>query len=85
MVFLRFTELRHSLRSVHLDVIQQSQQTKLARSSDNQLSASVDVAIFLRCFDSKVLGANMGPSGADRAQMGPILAPWTLLSGVTHM
>ena len=31
--------------------------------------------------DNNVHGANMGPSGADRTQMGPMLAPWTLLSG----
>ena len=31
--------------------------------------------------DSKVRGANMGPSGANRTQEGPMLAPWTLLSG----
>ena len=31
--------------------------------------------------DSKVHGANMGPSGADRTQVGPMLAPWTLQSG----
>ena len=31
--------------------------------------------------DSKVHGANMGQYGADRTQVGPILAPWTLLSG----
>ena len=31
--------------------------------------------------DSKVHGANMGPSGADRTQVGPMLAPWTSLSG----
>ena len=31
--------------------------------------------------DSKVHGAYMGPSGADRAHVGPMLAPWTLLSG----
>ena len=30
--------------------------------------------------DSKVYGANMGPPGADRTQVGPMLAPWTLLS-----
>ena len=27
-----------------------------------------------------VMGPTWGPSGADRTQMGPILAPWTLLS-----
>ena len=31
--------------------------------------------------NSKVHGANMGPSGADRIQVGPMLAPWTSLSG----
>ena len=30
---------------------------------------------------SKIHGANMGPSGADRTQVDPMLAPWTLLSG----
>ena len=32
------------------------------------------------CPDSKVHWANMGPSGADRTQVGPMLAPWTLRS-----
>ena len=27
----------------------------------------------------------MGPSGADRTQVGPMLAPWTLLSGAWHI
>ena len=31
--------------------------------------------------DSKVHGPTWGPSGADRTQVGPMLAPWTLLSG----
>ena len=30
---------------------------------------------------AKVHGATWGPSGADRTQVGPMLAPWTLLSG----
>ena len=32
---------------------------------------------------SKVHGSTWGPSGTDRAQVGPMLAPWTLLSGFT--
>ena len=32
--------------------------------------------------DSKVHGANMGPSGADSTQVGPMLAPWALLFGL---
>ena len=34
--------------------------------------------------DSKVNGANMGLSGADRTQVGPMFALWTLLSGLTY-
>ena len=37
--------------------------------------------IWRHYLDSKVHGANMGPSGADRTQVGPMLSPWTLLSG----
>ena len=33
--------------------------------------------------DSKVHVANKGPTGSCRPQMGPMLAPCTLLSGVT--
>ena len=33
------------------------------------------------CPDSKLHGANMGPPGACRPQVGPMLAPWALLSG----
>ena len=31
--------------------------------------------------DNKVHGANMGPTWANRTQVVPMLAPWTLLSG----
>ena len=30
---------------------------------------------------TRFIGPTWGPSGADRTQVGPILAPWTLLSG----
>ena len=32
---------------------------------------------------SRFMGPTWGPSGADRTQVGPMLAPWTLLSGMT--
>ena len=32
--------------------------------------------------DSRFHGANMGPPGAERTQVSPIVAPWTLLSGL---
>ena len=31
---------------------------------------------------ARFLGPTWGPSGADRTQVGPMLAPWTLLSGL---
>ena len=33
--------------------------------------------------DIKFMGPTWGPSGADRTQVGPMLAPWTLLSGTS--
>ena len=39
----------------------------------------ISIWTFCNSPDSKVHGANMGPSGADRTQVGPKLAPWTLL------
>ena len=35
--------------------------------------------------DSKVHGANMGPPGSYRPQMGSMLTPWTLLSGYASL
>ena len=34
---------------------------------------------------TRFVGPTWGPSGADRAQMGPMLAPWTLLSGIAYV
>ena len=31
---------------------------------------------------ARLMGPTWGPSGADRTQVGPMLAPWTLLSGM---
>ena len=35
----------------------------------------------LRTLIARFMGPTWGPSGADRTQMGPMLSPWTLLSG----
>ena len=32
--------------------------------------------------ETRFMGPTRGPSGADRTQLGPMLAPWTLLSGL---
>ena len=33
----------------------------------------------------RFMGPTWGPSGADRTQVGPMLAPWTLLSGPVYL
>ena len=35
----------------------------------------------MRALIARFVGPTWGPSGADRTQVGPMLAPWTLLSG----
>ena len=52
----------------------------------SSLSESVSVLIWVTTLIAKFMGPTWGPSGTDRAQVGPILAPSTLLSGcnVTH-
>ena len=45
-------------------------------------SFDVSFVLNLNFPNSKVHEANMGPSGADRTQVGPMLATWTLLSGL---
>ena len=43
--------------------------------------------IVIVCIPSPIarfMGPTWGPSGADRTQVGPMLAPWTLLSGFVY-
>ena len=44
-------------------------------------SSDVDCYLSLTTLIARFMGPTWGPSGADRAQVGPMLAPWTLLSG----
>ena len=37
----------------------------------------------MRSLIARFVGPTWGPSGADRVQVGPMLAPWTLLSGMS--
>ena len=43
---------------------------------------SIDILKVQFIPDSKARGPTWGPSGADRTQVGPMLAPRTLLSGM---
>ena len=38
--------------------------------------------ILVRSLIARFMGPTSGPAGADRTQVGPMLAPWTLLSGM---
>ena len=55
----------------------------ISMTKDNKSARNVAMVPMLGIIypDSKVYGANAGPSGADRAKMGAMLAPWTLPSG----
>ena len=44
------------------------------------------LALIIQSLIARFMGPTWGPSGADRTQVGPMLAPWTLLSEVVwHM
>ena len=48
-------------------------------TSTIQLPKSFDLILMAQ--NTRFMGLTRGPPGADRTQVGPILAPWTLLSG----
>ena len=45
------------------------------------LISSDDLVMQRAALRARFMGPTWGPSGADRTQVGPMLAPWTLLSG----
>ena len=49
------------------------------------ISVSGCVSIKATTQIARFMGPTWGPPGADRSQVGPMLAPWTLLSGKTVM
>ena len=44
-------------------------------------SADVKINLAVYTLIARFTGPTWGPSGSDRTQVGPMLAPWTLLSG----
>ena len=59
---------------------------KVEQLLDYQVSIMDDDALVLHHWVSitliaRFMGPTWGPSGADRTQVGPMLAPWSLLSG----
>ena len=44
-------------------------------------AAAGESTLWIYTLIARLMGPTLGPSGADRTQVGPMLAPWTLLSG----
>ena len=53
------------------------------QSSGRYLSAKLKKKATIPPLIARFMGPTWGPSGADRTQVGPMLAPWTLLSGIS--
>ena len=51
------------------------------RASMAKITSPDPLAITKTTLIARFVGPTWGPSGADRTQVGPMLAPWTLLSG----
>ena len=49
--------------------------------STSKISSIVIRAKYIRSLKARFIGPPWGPPGADRAQVGPMLAPWILLLG----
>ena len=47
------------------------------------LTVIPDPTILVPSQIARFMGPTFGPSGADRTQVGPMMAPWTLLSGMS--
>ena len=50
-----------------------------------QMSDGVISQATMQSLKARFMGTTWGPSGTDRAQVGPMLAPWTLLSGIIYV
>ena len=51
----------------------------------NYVPDSYEIIVLVTSQISKFMGPTWGPPGSSRPQMGPMLAPWTLLSGLIHL
>ena len=64
---------QHNTGQLHVHI-----QNKNSWIAKNTLNRSV----ILTSLIARFMGPTWGPSGADRTQVGPMLAQWTLLSGI---
>ena len=77
LMFLSDSTDAHQGFSLYFEPIE-----KVSTAGMNHLM-TVSVMSFIRIISliARFMGPTWGPSGADRTQVGPMLAPWTLLSG----
>ena len=69
--------------STHGDPVRKHKVTKPYSYSTGMISTKVQtVEPESTALIARFMGPTWGPSGADRTQVGPMLAPWTLLSWV---
>ena len=74
--------LRHSVSLTICEEIHKSQMFSPYKEPTIQMySLLIYRLLFTHSPDSKFMGPTWGPPGAERTQVGPMLAPWTLLSG----
>ena len=53
--------------------------------TDMSVIRNLEVIVCLKTtLIAQIMGPTWGPPGAGRTQVGPMLAPWTLLSGKAH-
>ena len=67
-VFISFLDLKHRRSVIFI----------LCEDDDIPIPHTVNM---MTALIARFMGPKWGPSGADRTQVGPMLAPWTLLSG----
>ena len=49
-----------------------------------EYNSNLDKYMFKASLRARFMGPTWGPSGADRSQVGPMMVPWTLLSGISR-
>ena len=64
-----------STRAILYDMVRCNMIFHMSQNSNSQKTPQI----------ARFMGPTWGPSGADRTQVGPMLGPWTLLSGTPYL
>ena len=63
----------------------QPQLVQLIHNSWRYVSVRASPTSLIQSLIARFMGPTWGPSGADRTQVGPMMASWTLLSGISRL